>query len=118
MFGGALDDPLANDDDGDSDEDRDDGKGRNRDGEDDYKDQKSDHKDRNGGGDHKNEAIARHAVVRRAPAPDAEPVGAAADRAGVLVECATPNNWLRIGPDQYLPANAVRISAEADLRPC
>lgn len=114
MFGGALDDPLANDDrdsDGDSDEDRDDGKGRNRDGED-------DRKDRNGEGNHKNETTARHAVVRRAPAPDAEPVGAAADGAGVLVECATPNNWVRIGPDQYLPANVVRISAEADLRPC
>ncbi|WP_345702817.1 hypothetical protein [Pseudonocardia eucalypti] len=113
MFGGALDDPLANDDDGDSGEDRDDSKHRNRDGE-----GEGEGEDRDGEGDRKAEPTARHAVVRRAPAPDAEPVGAAADRAGVLVECATPNNWVRIGPDQYLPANAVRISTEADLRPC
>ncbi|HEX4357292.1 MAG TPA: hypothetical protein VH141_07225 [Pseudonocardia sp.] len=56
--------------------------------------------------------------VRSAPAPDAPQVGLAANSAGVPVECAAPNGWLRIGPDEYLPAGAVELADDTSVGPC
>ena len=54
--------------------------------------------------------------VYAAPARDADVVGAAAQRAGVPVECAT-DGWLRIGVGQFLRAAAARrCEARGDLR--
>jgi hypothetical protein len=57
-------------------------------------------------------------TVRRAPAPNAPAAGLAADNAGVPVECATPNGWLRIGKDEYLPASAVMLADDTAVGPC
>jgi len=57
-------------------------------------------------------------TVRRAPSPDAPAVGLAAADAGVPVECATPNDWLRIGPSEYLPASAVELADDLTVGPC
>jgi hypothetical protein len=57
-------------------------------------------------------------TVRRAPAPDAPAAGIAADNAGVPVECAAPNGWLRIGKDEYLPASAVALADDTAVGPC
>jgi hypothetical protein len=56
--------------------------------------------------------------VRSAPAAGAPTVGVAADYAGVPVECATPNGWLRIGTHQYLPASAVDLADDTAVGPC
>ncbi|HEY0573991.1 MAG TPA: hypothetical protein VGD73_07805 [Pseudonocardia sp.] len=66
-----------------------------------------------GGRDHLNAV-----TVRRAPAPDAPAAGIAADNAGVPVECAAPNGWLRIGKDEYLPASAVALADDTAVGPC
>jgi hypothetical protein len=55
-------------------------------------------------------------VVRTAPDPSSQPAGVAADRAGVPVKCETPNGWLRIDPDAYLPVTAVSLTTAP--RPC
>jgi hypothetical protein len=71
------------------------------------------------GGDQDNGLSADRAVpVRSAPAPDAPEVGVAAHNAGVPVECTTPNGWLRIGPDEYLPAGAVELADDTTVGPC
>jgi hypothetical protein len=70
--------------------------------------------DAGGGGLSAEQAVA----VRSAPAAGAPTVGVAADNAGVPVECATPNGWLRIGTDQYLPASAVNLADDTAVGPC
>jgi hypothetical protein len=67
-----------------------------------------------GGGLSTEQAVA----VRSAPAAGAPTVGVAADKAGVPVECGTPNGWLRIGTDQYLPASAVDLADDTAVGPC
>jgi hypothetical protein len=67
-----------------------------------------------GGGLSAEQAVA----VRGAPAAGAPTVGVAADNAGVPVECGTPNGWLRIGTDQYLPASAVDLADDTAFGPC
>jgi len=57
-------------------------------------------------------------TVRRAPAPNAPSAGIAAHNAGVPVECATPNGWLRIGKGEYLPASAVELADDTAVGPC
>jgi hypothetical protein len=56
--------------------------------------------------------------VRSAPAAGAPTVGVAANDAGVPVECSTANGWLRIGPNQYLPASAVDLADDTAVGPC
>lgn len=68
---------------------------------------------RSGAGQPENKKLV---VVRTQPDPDAAAAGVAADRAGVPVRCVTPNGWLRIDPDAYLPAGAVTTVTPA--RPC
>jgi hypothetical protein len=70
--------------------------------------------DAGGGGLSAEQAVA----VRSAPAAAAPAVGVAADNAGVPVECGTPNGWLRIGTDQYLPASAVDLADDTAVGPC
>jgi hypothetical protein len=70
--------------------------------------------DAGGGGLSAEQAVA----VRSAPAAGAPTVGVAADNAGVPVECATPNGWLRIGTNQYLPASAVDLADDTAVGPC
>jgi hypothetical protein len=67
-----------------------------------------------GGGLRAEQAVA----VRSAPAAGAPTVGVAADNAGVPVECATPNGWLRIGTDQYVPASAVDLADDTAVGLC
>ncbi|HWN34915.1 MAG TPA: hypothetical protein VNP03_19335 [Pseudonocardia sp.] len=71
------------------------------------------------GDDHGDGLSADRAVpVRGGPSPDAPQVGVAAHNTGVPVECATPSGWLRIGPDQYLPAGAVELADDTSVGPC
>jgi hypothetical protein len=74
----------------------------------------TDKSDDHGDGLEPDQAVA----VRSAPSPDAPEVGVAAHDAGVPVECGTPNGWLRIGPDQYLPAGAVELADDTSVGPC
>jgi hypothetical protein len=56
--------------------------------------------------------------VRAAPSPVAAVVGVAAERAALPVECALTEGdrtWLRVGPDQYVDAEAV---PDAEAGPC
>ena len=58
-------------------------------------------------------------TVRAAPSAEAADVGTVAPRARVAVECATavaaggrtaaPDRWLRLGTDQYVPADAIEV---------
>jgi hypothetical protein len=80
-------------------------------------DKSDDHGDKSSSGD--DGLSADQAVpVRNAPSPDAPQVGVAAQDAGVPVECTTPNGWLRIGPDEYLPAGAVELADDTAVGPC
>lgn len=55
-------------------------------------------------------------TVRTAPDESAPAAGVAADSAGVPVQCATENGWLRIDPDAYLPAK--NVIAQSSIDPC
>ncbi len=57
---------------------------------------------------------ARLVTVRTAPDSSAPAAGVAADSAGVPVQCATENGWLRIDPDAYVPAKNVILQSPID----
>ncbi|WP_051581261.1 hypothetical protein [Pseudonocardia acaciae] len=57
-------------------------------------------------------------TVRSAPTEDAPSVGVAAAEAGVAVECATPDGWLRIGPGEYLPGEDVTLADDVRIGDC
>jgi hypothetical protein len=72
----------------------------------------SDHDSNDGSGHGKATVV----TVRTAPDAQASVAGVAADHAGVPVQCATSNGWLRIDENAYLPANTVRASNQ--VGPC
>lgn len=57
-------------------------------------------------------------TVRSAPTGDAPSVGLAATGAGVAVECATPDGWLRIGQGEYLPEGDVTLAGDVRIGSC
>jgi hypothetical protein len=57
-------------------------------------------------------------TVRTAPSDAAPAAGVAADHAGVPVECSAGNGWLRIGPQAWVPADAVKLADDVPVGPC